>query len=559
MNPTGAPTLEWLPSAVEGAIGTSSSRSDVLQADVRSPDPHGAEVHDPEVRHADLRGADPHGAEIRGAAPTGREIDALIDECFLDVRREPAASVHLSPEAADLRALADDLGLLVSLEQTIRWAQAEQFRLVESARARHARVEGVTDDSGRAARDGATRSFVAELATTLVVPEPVAGGLVADDSRLTGPRAATLDALEAGEIAIGHVRAMLELTRVLPSETADEVERSALADAATRTTTGFRRRLRRLCERLHPEPLEARRTRAAEERRVVLEPAPDGMAWLSLFVEAERAVAIVARLDALAAWGDPERRDERTRAQRRADVAGDLLLAGTLDASDRHLAAATGRVAAHVTVTVPVLSLLGLDDEPADLDGYGPIDAETARILAAHAPSLRRLLVHPETGAALSYGRATYRVPADLAGYVRVRDGTCRFPGCNRRAQVADLDHSEAWEHGGETSADNLAALCPPHHWLKHQTGWRLIHEADGAIRWTSPAGHVLRTLPERPFIPVAPSTVGARPPRRSGDAGSAPPSDGSPPGRPEPRRDASGPGRSGSILPDEPPWWHGG
>ena len=65
-------------------------------------------------------------------------------------------------------------------------------------------------------------------------------------------------------------------------------------------------------------------------------------------------------------------------------------------------------------VTVPVMTLLGHSDEPGTLDGYGPIDADTARRLAATAPSFRRLLVHPETGVALSLGTETYRVPTDL-------------------------------------------------------------------------------------------------------------------------------------------------
>lgn len=440
--------------------------------------------------------------------------ERLVDERFVDGCHDAAFTAHAecSDEGApgDQAALGDELSLLASLERTIRWAQAEQYRLVESARARHARVEGVADVSTAAEREFATRSFVAELATTLVVPEPVASRLAADAGRLTGPRSATLEALAAGEVAIGHVRSMLEITQTLPADAADEVERVALADASARTSSAFRRRLHRLRERLHPEPLGARRLRAIDERRVVLDPAPDGMAWLSLFLEAERGVAIVARLDTLAAASEPDRSDSRTKAQRSADTAADLLLAGALEGGDRDLCAATGRVAAQITVTVPVLTLLGVTDEPGELDGYGPIDAETARRLAAHAPTLRRLLVHPETGAALSYGRTSYRAGADLAGYLRVRDGRCRFPGCARRADRTDLDHTVAWAHGGATSHDNLASLCRAHHRLKHESGWRVVHEPGGVMRWTSPAGHTLRTRPERPFTPV---TRGAAPP----------------------------------------------
>lgn len=39
-----------------------------------------------------------------------------------------------------------------------------------------------------------------------------------------------------------------------------------------------------------------------------------------------------------------------------------------------------------VLVTVPALTLLGVSDEPATLEGYGPIDHDTAMRLAATAP-----------------------------------------------------------------------------------------------------------------------------------------------------------------------------
>ncbi|MUN08115.1 HNH endonuclease signature motif containing protein [Agromyces luteolus] len=466
---------------------------------------------------------------------------------------ERAAAVGAS--AGD--ALGDLLADVAALERMIRWAQAQQYRAVEAARRLHAEVEGVTGSSGSAEREMATRSFVAELATVLVAPEATAGRLAADAGRLAGPRAATLVALAAGTVGVPHVRSMLELTGDLPVDSADELERRSLDGAAQRTSSDFRRRVRRLRERLHPEPLATRRRRAAEERRMHLDPAPDGMAWLSLFMEAERAVAIVDRLDSLAAAsvdrgrGAPNEtsRDRRTSAQRCVDLAADLLMSGILDEGDA--APATRRIAPRVTVTVPVLSLLGVTDEPAELDGYGPIDAETARIIAAHAPSVRRLLVDPETGAALSYGRTSYRVGADLAGYLRVRDGRCRFPGCSRRAVRSDIDHTTAWAHGGGTDADNLAHLCRTHHRLKHESGWRMVNEPGGVIRWASPAGHVLRTYPEVPFDPVPRSSrVGAPPPAgvidRSGPE--APPS-------PEPVLPTAGRAEIGDDV--EPPWLH--
>ncbi|MGR0320012.1 DUF222 domain-containing protein [Agromyces sp. ZXT2-3] len=408
-------------------------------------------------------------------------------------------------------ALEFELASIAEFERLMRRLHADRFRAVQRARELAVEACGVGPSSPARDRDMATRSFVAELATTLGQHEASAARLVADAERLTGPRSATLDALEKGEVAPTQVSSVLEFTRGLPTQVADSVEGVALDAASAAITHGVvstnadvRRRMRRVRERLHPEPFVDRRARAAAERRVTVEAADDGMAWLGIFLEAERAVAIERRLDVLAAReasGDP-----RTRAQRAADLASDLLLSGALADDERFgdlAAGPTGAVQPRLHVTVPVLTLLGLDDEPADLEGYGPIDAETARIIAAHAPSMRRILVDPETGATLSYGRDHYRAPAGLDGFVRVRDGQCRFPGCSRRAERADLDHTTAWEHGGRTDACNLAALCRHHHRLKHEGGWRVVQEVGGVMRWTSPVGHVLRTMPERRFEPV--------------------------------------------------------
>lgn len=427
-------------------------------------------------------------------------------------------SMHTDVENRPDIALEWELAAIAAFDAMIRQIQARQYRRVQRAREFAAHLDGITPTSPSREREMATRSFVAELATILGQHEATASQVVAEAQRLTGPRQATLTALEAGTMSLTQVRSVLELTQGVESELADAVERTALQTVEVTARTGvvstnaeIRRRMRRTRERLHPEPLARRRERAADERRVCVEPAPDGMAWLSLFVTAERALAIEARLKHIAG-ARARRRDTRTLAQRAADAASDLLLAGTIlgqSATDACGASATGAVEPRINVTVPVLTLLGLDDEPAELEGYGPIDAETARVLAGHAPSLRRILVHPESGAALSYGRDVYRAPADLAGFVRVRDGQCRFPGCTRRAEHADLDHTVAWARGGRTDARNLAALCRHHHRLKHEGGWKVECEDGGVMRWTSPSGHVLRTVPERPFEPVgrAPSS----------------------------------------------------
>ncbi|NVN00850.1 endonuclease, partial [Arthrobacter sp. SDTb3-6] len=53
--------------------------------------------------------------------------------------------------------------------------------------------------------------------------------------------------------------------------------------------------------------------------------------------------------------------------------------------------------AAQLIVTVPVLGLPGVRNEPGELAGHGPITEETARKLLAGAGTFLRLLVDPVT------------------------------------------------------------------------------------------------------------------------------------------------------------------
>jgi hypothetical protein len=127
-----------------------------------------------------------------------------------------------------------------------------------------------------------------------------------------------------------------------------------------------------------------------------------------------------------------------------------------------------GAPRAEVLVTVPVFSLMGLTDEPAELEGYGPIPPSMARKLAAEAPEFVRILVHPHTGEPLSIGKEHYRVPARMRTWLRNRDGKCVFPGCSTVTAHTEADHLKAFEHGGTTGQENLGNTCVRHHYLKH-------------------------------------------------------------------------------------------
>ncbi|MBF0723914.1 HNH endonuclease signature motif containing protein [Sanguibacter inulinus] len=401
------------------------------------------------------------------------------------------------------------------VDQVRKWSRDSVDAL---ARAR-GKSRGSMDDHMIAAR-----STTAELACALRVPEGAVMALLVESEALVHELPATMTALRDGALSYRHAQVVMSATAAL-----DEAPRltldAMLAERATTTTVANLSRVaRRARERHDPRPLVDRHTAALVERHVELEVARDGMAWLHQLLPAVQASAIFHRLsDLAAACQGPD--EPRTLAQLRADACVELLLdddarsATTADSvwstrteADTTRPARSEPGVSHpgslsvsmrgirpvVAVTVPVMTLLGRSDEPGDLAGYGPIDAMTARHLAAHAPSFLRLLTHPETGAVLSVGRDRYTVPADLRSWLKIRDETCRFPGCSRRAERCDVDHVEDWAHGGTTSHDNLIHLCRKHHRLKHTSRWRPRtggaaagrgRSGGSTVSWDAPSG----------------------------------------------------------------------
>ncbi|BBY26762.1 HNH endonuclease signature motif containing protein [Mycolicibacterium sediminis] len=92
-----------------------------------------------------------------------------------------------------------------------------------------------------------------------------------------------------------------------------------------------------------------------------------------------------------------------------------------------------------------------------------------------------------------------YTPSAKLAAFVRCRDLTCRFPGCDVPATGCDLDHTIP-HPTGPTQASNLKALCRRHHLLKTfwggAGGWRDRQLPDGTVVWTGPDQSTYTTTP---------------------------------------------------------------
>jgi hypothetical protein len=368
---------------------------------------------------------------------------------------------------------------------------------------------------------------VAEVACALTVSERTASALLAESQELTTTLPLTLEALQAGDLSWQHARAIVDEAASLDPAGAAALEAHFLdpdapnpakyCPAGDMVPSRFRHKARTWRERHHPESIEVRHAKGFLDRRLDYAPDRDGMAWLSAYLPADQAAGIWNRITADARTLQSPTED-RTMTQLRADVAAKLLLSAGFTTSNPRAGSNTdlaatstsdggvaGRLrttdgvhadrvlspAAQVLVTVPVFALMGLTDEPAMLDGFGPIPASMARSLVAEgASSFHRVLTDPRDGAPLEIGRDSYRIPAAMRQWLRMRDGKCSFPGCSNPSLDNEADHLLAWAHGGTTSITNLSQTCPKHHRLKHTTAWTpSAASVDKPPGWTSPSG----------------------------------------------------------------------
>jgi len=246
----------------------------------------------------------------------------------------------------------------------------------------------------------------------------------------------TLEALSRGDIELRGAQALAEITAPLDDATAGTVERTVLPKAATKNLSELRRAARRAVQRLDPDGAKQRHEARKRERSVELLPMDDAMAEITAYLPAADATAIYRRIDefAHAIRGD----DDRTLEQIRADVFTDLLLGTGAVTDGTTTTAGSGRGKPLIQVTIPASTLMGMDNQPGELAGYGPIPADVARDIAAGG-TWKRLIHDPITGTLLDYGRTTYRPPAGLADFVIARDQRCIFPGCSTRPNAAIL------------------------------------------------------------------------------------------------------------------------
>ena len=438
------------------------------------------------------------------------------------------------PDATELRA-ADDGALMAAIGECARAeAAAGARRLAAIAELVARRADGPTDCAHWSCDNW--DAMAAEVAAAQGISHAMASGqmylAVALRNRL--PRVGALFA--GGAISARLASAIVWHTDLIKDPDTLRLVDAALADDAagfgSLTVTKTAQAIDTIVDRHDPAAL--RRSRAgARGRHVTISPENDqsGTAalWGSLY--ASDAAVLDRRLTEMAHQVCDD--DPRTLDQRRADALGALAAGG------EHLACGCGKtdcpadgadpradaVVIHVvadpaaleaqpdphtngdrpslpiTPDMTLAQALAPDPEPdvppaprppaAHLLGGGtvpaPLLAELIRGGAAVRPLHYPADAPPEPG---------YRPSAALARFIRCRDMTCRFPGCDHPAEYADIDHTIPYPLG-PTHPSNLKILCRKHHLLKtFWSGWRDEQRPDGSIVWTSPSGHTYTTRP---------------------------------------------------------------
>ncbi len=243
------------------------------------------------------------------------------------------------------------------------------------------------------------------------------------------------------------------------------------------------------------DPAALRRARDGATARTVEFGSPSDVAgttsmWARLY--SPDAVLIEQRVDQMAR--SVCEHDPRTLAERRADVLT-ALAGGTEIACACGQPVCPGAQPEEASAKAALVYVLAEEDTvqaagresaqstapPAYVFGGGVMPTPLLDAILARA-TLREVH-HPGQAAP----EPRYTPSRKQADFVRCRDLTCRFPGCDKPAQFCDIDHTVPYPVG-PTHPSNLKCLCRFHHLLKTfgngVAGWRDRQLPNGTVIW---------------------------------------------------------------------------
>ena len=294
------------------------------------------------------------------------------------------------------------------------------------------------------------------------------------------------EALHRGDIDLPKARVVIDQTSHLDEETARKVADAALEKAGEETTGQLRARIQRLVIAVDPDSARERYEVRLKERRVVIEATEAGTANLfGMDLPAADTNAAMRRINRLARSAKTAD-DHRTLDQIRADILLDLL-------NGRQPGQSRGDGAV-VDIRVDLTTLTGLDDNPAEIPGWGPVIADVARQVAEEQDKAewRITVTDPDTGRPIHVGITRRRPTSSQRRSVEAVALTCVLPGCRMPARESDLDHRSPWADGGPTQeADTTTGSNTP------GGSWKSSKPAD-----TSGPAHSASNTPSTPEPP---------------------------------------------------------
>ena len=452
----------------------------------------------------------PVRALVAESAPTQQSAEDVVADLLVAAPGITTLAGLIAINPHDLPAAAR-VDYLAALERQSSWLQAAMQRAIVA-------VAGVEAGQSDGPFNGVDEAEREDVSSALRLSAGTAQMRIDVARTLVNHLPNTCSALATGELSAAHATVIAKETAAAIRDGLSEfaifsIEQKAIAHAEFHTPSQVAQQVRGAIAKFAPATFEETVEKARDTRRVSCYNDIDGMSTVVAILPAEDAQTVMKAIEAFIIKGssvfdlsaDARGTDARGTDARGTDARGtdarsaDMKRADALTAlAGFALAASSEDVALHrrpitVNVTIDLPTLLGLNENPGQLAGYGAIPASVARALASDG-KWKRFITDPQTGALLDYGRETYSPPQALIDFLIARDRTCRFPGCRRSAALSDLDHAQSWEEGGTTSLDNLGALCRRHHLLKTHGGWSIESRADGSCTWTSPLGKVYQT-----------------------------------------------------------------
>ncbi|MDA4105948.1 HNH endonuclease [Mycolicibacterium holsaticum] len=407
---------------------------------------------------------------------------------MFDVTELAAVDLH-----ADEAGLVERIGLLERLKSAAAAGQARAAALLEAKRQAAEAAAGVP-------RSRRGQGLASEVALARREAPSCGGRHVGFAKALVYEMPYTLAALECGALSEWRATVIVRESACLSIEDRRTLDEEMCADLAGLEGVGDKRieaEAKRIAYRLDPQAVVDQMAKAEKDRTVTVRPAPDAMTYVTALLPVSQGVGVYAALKRSA----DTTFDERSRGQVMADTLVERV---------------TGRPAEQpepvaVNLIMSDQSLLGDDEHPAVVDGYGPIPAAVARklVLASiadkkSAASLRRLYRHPKSGALVAMESRARRFPKALALFIRLRDQRCRTPYCD--APIRHTDHAVPHHRGGPTSRVNGSGSCERCNYVKEAPGWQATTgEVDGVhqAEFITPTGATYHsTAPPPPGPP---------------------------------------------------------